>query len=36
VNTFRIKRFVLALDGQKTKYFDEVKTILDNNKRKTI
>jgi regulator of sigma E protease len=30
------KDLVLALDGQKIKYFDEAKTILDNNKGKTI
>jgi regulator of sigma E protease len=30
------KDIVLSLNGQKTKYFDEAKTILDNNKGKTI
>ncbi|AOZ99056.1 RIP metalloprotease RseP [Flavobacterium commune] len=30
------KDIVLTLNGQKTKYFDEAKTILDNNKGKTI
>jgi regulator of sigma E protease len=30
------KDLVLALNGQKIKYFDEAKTILDNNKGKTI
>lgn len=30
------KDVVLSLNGQKTKYFDEAKTILDNNKGKTI
>jgi regulator of sigma E protease len=30
------KDLVLALNGQKTKYFDEVQTILENNKGKTI
>jgi regulator of sigma E protease len=30
------KDIVVALNGQKTKYFDEAKTILENNKGKTI
>ncbi|WP_348812110.1 RIP metalloprotease RseP [Flavobacterium maritimum] len=30
------KDIVIALNGQKTKYFDEAKAILDNNKNKTI
>ncbi len=30
------KDIVLSLNGQKTKYFDEAKIILDNNKGKTI
>ena len=30
------KDIVLALNGQKTKYFDEAKIILENNKNKTI
>ncbi|WP_026713023.1 RIP metalloprotease RseP [Flavobacterium daejeonense] len=30
------KDIVLSLNGQKTKYFDEAKTILDSNKGKTI
>ena len=30
------KDIVLAVNGQKTKYFDEAKTILDQNKGKTI
>ncbi|MFT6743438.1 MAG: regulator of sigma E protease [Paraglaciecola sp.] len=37
VNTaLESKDLVLSLDGQKIKYFDEAKTILDNNKSKTI
>jgi regulator of sigma E protease len=37
VNTsLESKDLVLSLDGQKIKYFDEAKTILDNNKGKTI
>jgi regulator of sigma E protease len=37
VNTaLQPKDLVLALNGQKIKYFDEAKTILDNNKGKTI
>ncbi len=30
------KDIVVALNGQKTKYFDQAKTILENNKGKTI
>ena len=30
------KDIVIALNGQKTKYFDEAKTVLENNKNKTI
>ena len=30
------KDIIVALNGQKTKYFDEAKTILANNKNKTI
>ncbi|MES2239540.1 MAG: RIP metalloprotease RseP [Bacteroidota bacterium] len=30
------KDIILSLNGQKTKYFDEAKAILDNNKGKTI
>ncbi|TDE31585.1 RIP metalloprotease RseP [Flavobacterium ranwuense] len=30
------KDIVLALNGQPTKYFDQVKTVLENNKNKTI
>ena len=30
------KDIVTALNGQKTKYFDEAKTVLENNKNKTI
>ncbi|MNF35142.1 putative zinc metalloprotease [compost metagenome] len=30
------KDIVIALNGQKTKYFDEAKSILDSNKNKTI
>ena len=30
------KDLVLSLNGQKTKYYDEVQTILENNKGKTI
>ncbi len=30
------KDIILSLNGQKTKYFDEAKTILDQNKGKTI
>lgn len=30
------KDVILSLNGQKTKYFDEAKTILDSNKGKTI
>ncbi|WPR72323.1 RIP metalloprotease RseP [Flavobacterium sp. NG2] len=30
------KDLILTLNGQKVKYFDEAKTILDNNKNKTI
>jgi regulator of sigma E protease len=30
------KDIVIALNGQKTKYFDEAKAILDSNKNKTI
>ena len=30
------KDLVIALNGQKTKYFDEAKTILENNKGKSI
>jgi regulator of sigma E protease len=37
VNTaLESKDLVIALNGQKTKYLDEVTTILDNNKGKTI
>ena len=37
VNTdLQPKDLILALNGQKIKYFDEAKTILDNNKNKTI
>lgn len=32
----KTKDIVLSLNGQKTKYFDEAKTILDSNKGKTI
>ncbi len=34
--TLKPKDIVVALNGQKTKYFDEAKTILENNKGKTI
>ena len=34
--TLQPKDIVLSLNGQKIKYFDEGKTILDNNKGKTI
>ncbi|MFV5687446.1 RIP metalloprotease RseP [Flavobacterium sp. ZT3R25] len=30
------KDIVIALNGQRTKYFDEAKTVLENNKNKTI
>ena len=30
------KDLVIALNGQPTKYFDQVKTVLENNKNKTI
>jgi regulator of sigma E protease len=30
------KDIIVALNGQKTKYFDQAKTILENNKNKTI
>ena len=34
--SLQTKDIILSLNGQKTKYFDEAKTILDNNKGKTI
>jgi regulator of sigma E protease len=34
--TLEPKDLVLSLNGQKTKYYDEVQTILENNKGKTI
>jgi regulator of sigma E protease len=36
VNTSLESKDLVLLDGQKIKYFDEAKTILDNNKGKTI
>lgn len=32
----KAKDIIIALDGQKTRYLDQVKTILEKNKNKTI